>query len=104
MQIKGVLAVVLAMSGVAFAAPWQIALRPKASSSAAAPVAEATAAPPVAPPPPPPPPPPPTGKAAVGVHGPPTGVIKLSTPHHKAVTDLFKTGALPPKAPKVPPA
>ncbi|KAF3165720.1 hypothetical protein EYR41_000465 [Orbilia oligospora] len=100
MQIKGVLAVVLAMSGVAFAAPWQIALRPKASSSAAAPVAEATAAPPVAPPPPPPP----TGKAAVGVHGPPTGVIKLSTPHHKAVTDLFKTGALAPKAPKVPPA
>ncbi|KAK6521470.1 hypothetical protein TWF506_001683 [Arthrobotrys conoides] len=98
MQLKGVLTVVLAMSGVAFAAPWQIALRPK-SSSAAAPVAQATAAP-VAPPPPPPPP---NGKAAVG-HGPPTGIIRLSTPPHKSVTDLFKSGAVPAKAPAVPQA
>ncbi|RVD88206.1 uncharacterized protein DFL_002401 [Arthrobotrys flagrans] len=95
MQLKSVIAVVLAMSGVAFAAPWQIALKPKPTNTAVADAAAATASPA--------PPPPPAGKA-ITPPGPPRTVIKLSNPHYKSASELFKSGGVPAKPAAAPAA
>ncbi|KAK6534620.1 hypothetical protein TWF281_005927 [Arthrobotrys megalospora] len=99
MQLKSVLAVVLAISGVALAAPpadrperagWAVmTLRPKPAPASTQPAA--AGATPVPPPP------------AVKVARPPN-VIKLTHPAHKSGSELFKPAVMPVKAAPAAPA